>query len=440
MTPHDQSRMHRALGTAGLCMVVQLAAAPPAVARDQQAAPEQSVESSAPNPPARRFFTFSLDERPSFKFGDVLRLDVTTKLDADVRQSTDLEPEGGTFAFGNSRIGLEGRLFGAIGFEIERELQDDSQPWRDVFVEFRQWRALRVRAGRFKLPFGRERVTPVSQLDFIHRSLASQALTPGRDSGVEAHGRVLGDVLSYRAGVFRHDGDVARDGTESPGSRTFAGGVTIVPFARAGVAALEDLEIGTATTIGDVPGGLNGLRSRTVGGYEALAPLYVAGRRVRLAVDTSWARGPVALRGEFLRVRDERLGQSLGNQDLPDVFGTGWYVGGTWTVVGALKANGMAPRRGLERGGVGAIQLAARTEGLGFASDPSADAPFRNPRAANVMPNDIRAQTLGVNWFPVRFVKLQFNVVREHLDDPERRPDPARAFVFSRFVRIQFAW
>jgi hypothetical protein len=45
-----------------------------------------------------------------------------------------------------------------------------------------------------------------------------------------------------------------------------------------------------------------------------------------------------------------------------------------------------------------------------------------------------------VNWYPVQFVKLQFNLVREHLEDPERRPDPERAFVFSRLFRVQFAW
>ena len=47
--------------------------------------------------------------------------------------------------------------------------------------------------------------------------------------------------------------------------------------------------------------------------------------------------------------------------------------------------------------------------------------------------------TLGVNWYPVRFVKVQFNVIREHLQDPERRPDPSRSTITSSVLRLQFA-
>jgi phosphate-selective porin len=124
------------------------------------------------------------------------------------------------------------------------------------------------------------------------------------------------------------------------------------------------------------------------------------------------------------------------------VRGTGWYAGGTWTVFGALRNSG-APRKGLDRGGIGAIQLAARVEALGFASDMSglaSEDPLRNPRAVNIMGNDVRAETLGVNWTPIRFVRLQFNLIREHLEDPERRPDPERSYLYTRIFRMQFAW
>lgn len=406
----------------------------PAESQDQR-----QQQQPQPTPTETSSKHFVMDAGPSIRFGDAFRLDLITLLDADVRDSRDLEIEGGTFTMGHTRLGVEGRLFGALGFEIEADVHDDDQAWRDVFAELRQWRAVRVRAGRFKMPFGAERLTSVRELDFVYRSLATQALTPGRDTGVETYGRVFGDVLSYRAGVFAHDGDESRGGTDAPGGRTFAGGITVAPFAASRFRALRDLEIGGATTVGDVPSGLNGLRARTVGGFEAFSPLYVAGRRVRLAADARWARGPFELNGEFLQVRDERLGQGLGDEDLPAVVGRGWYAGGSWVVLGALRSSG-APRRGLGQGGFGAIQIAARAEALGFESSGSLDEAFRNPRATTVLGNDIRAETYGVNWYPVQFVKLQFNLVREHLEDPERRPDPERAFVFSRLFRVQFAW
>jgi phosphate-selective porin len=422
------------------CVLALLLPAWPAAAGQQSPDPPQQTQADkeAATEPSTPWFV--MDAGPSFRFGEAVRLDVITLLDADVRESNELDIEGGTFEMGHTRLGVEGRLFDAVGFEIEADLRDDDQHWRDVFVELRQWRAVRIRGGRFKLPFGAERMTSIRELPLIYRSLATEALTPARDTGVEAYGRLLGDVLAYRGGVFAHDGDVSRRGTDAPGSRTFAGGVTLAPFAGTGVKILRDLEIGGATTVGDVPAGLNGLRARTVGGFEAFAPLYVAGRRVRLAADARWARGPVVLNAEFLQVRDERLAQGLSDEDLPDVVARGWYASGAWTILGALRSNGTGPRRGLVQGGFGAIQLAARAESLGFGSSGSTDEAFRNPRAANVFRNDVRAETYGVNWYPVQFVKLQFNLVREHLEDPERRPDPERAYVFSRLFRLQFAW
>jgi phosphate-selective porin len=159
---------------------------------------------------------------------------------------------------------------------------------------------------------------------------------------------------------------------------------------------------------------------------------------VRLGVDASLVSGPLSVKGEFLRASDERTRQGLRDEDLPDVVASGWYVIGTGFVVGRLKSNGF-PRTPVGGGGAGAIQLVARLESLAFASHAPGEPPLRNPRAANVLPNDIRAATFGLNWFPIRFVKVQWNLIREHLQDPERRPDPARAWNTGTVFRAQFA-
>jgi phosphate-selective porin OprO/OprP len=160
---------------------------------------------------------------------------------------------------------------------------------------------------------------------------------------------------------------------------------------------------------------------------------------VRIGADAAFTQGRLTLRGEVLRAQDERRGQGVGDVDLPDLVGQGWQVSATAFVVGGLTSSGAAPRQPLGRGGIGAVQVAARVEALGFRSDAPSEPAFRNPRAANVLPNDVRGVTLGVNWFPFRYVKVQWNVVREHLQDPERRPDPARAWITSRVFRVLFA-
>ena len=64
--------------------------------------------------------------------------------------------------------------------------------------------------------------------------------------------------------------------------------------------------------------------------------------------------------------------------------------------------------------------------------------PFRNPRAETIFPSGDRALTLGVNWTLNRFVKIQVNGIREHVEDPERNPVPNGAAFWSRVIRFQF--
>ena len=67
-----------------------------------------------------------------------------------------------------------------------------SEPERDAFANLRVDRAFEVRAGQFKMPFGRDALTGGANLDFVYRSLAGRLLAPGRDLGVMAHGRARG--------------------------------------------------------------------------------------------------------------------------------------------------------------------------------------------------------------------------------------------------------
>jgi len=420
-----------------LCAIVtvalQVAAAVPAAAQGARQIPEEASPEAQGDAGGKWFV---MEDRPSLRLGDMLRLDLTSKLDLTVRAGRDVDSDA---QMEQRRIGVEGRLFDVIGFQIEREVGDDERPWRDLFVEWRQWRALRVRAGRFKVPFGLERLTSVSDLDFAHRSIATEALTPGRDTGVELNGRILSRAVTYRAGVFQHDGDVSRGGTDAPAGRTAAARIVGTPFAWASSPAIQRVELGVSMTAGDVPQGLNGLRARTSNEFEAVAPVYVAGTRVRLAADAAFAQGPLSIKGEFLQARDQRKHQGLRDEDLADVVARGWYVSAASFVLGRLRSNGTTPRTPLWGGGIGALQLAARVESLAFGSHAPGVEALRNPRAPNIRPNDIHAVTLGVNWFPMRFIKLQWNVIREHVQDPDRRPDPARPWSTTGVFRVQFA-
>ena len=72
--------------------------------------------------------------------------------------------------------------------------------WRDVYMDYRQFKAMQIQARLFKVPFGLEENTSATDLDFIYRSRISSRLAPGRDAAFAVHGRVLKGFVSYEGG------------------------------------------------------------------------------------------------------------------------------------------------------------------------------------------------------------------------------------------------
>ncbi len=375
----------------------------------------------------------------SLRAGRAFRLDFRVKLAADFRRfSPELPMAADTFRFRRARVGVEGRVLDDFEYEVEYETRDSELPWRNVLVNYRRWPAAEIRAGRFKVPYGREQLTGVFNLNFVDRSLVANQLSPGRDTGVMLHGRFARDVVRYQTGVFQHDGDNSRIGSRRVGDGLWAGRVVIAPWAH-GPRLLRTLEGGMAATLGRVEEGLNGVRGRTLASYVFNEPVYVKGRRVRMEVDGGWTPGPFGIDAKYSRLQDQRNGQGLGDVDLPDALAQGWYVSGTWLVTGERKAGGVEPRRRFLRQGAGAIELAARIEAMRFGSrGTGGEEPYANPRAANLLSNRDRVLTLGVNWYLNQFARVYVNASREDIGDPERSPIFGRTRFWRGACRLQF--
>lgn len=373
---------------------------------------------------------------PSIRFGDVLRIDVRTQVHVDFR---DFSPELGedTAELRRLRVGISGRVVRHVEYEVDAELRDDDQPWRDVLVNYRRYDALQVQGGRFKIPFGREQLTGVSRIDFVERTLMSSTLAPGRDEGVMVHGRPPGGWLAYEAGLFRHDGDNAPESGEA--GRTVAGRIVVTPLASRR-RVWRELELGVAMTRGTVAEGLGGFTGRTPSGFVFFEPMYVNGRRLRLGAEGSWEPGPFSLRAEYIRVQDARAGQGLFDVDLPDAVAEGYYVSGTWVVTGERKAGGVRPRAPFLQEGPGAIEVGVRFEALQFGSRATPGEPAtRDPRAATILVNRDRLLTLGVTWYLNRLARIMVNGTREAIDDVQRSPVARGRPIWGVACRLQFA-
>ena len=419
-----------------------------------------SPGTSVPTPPppaAAQRNGFVWNNRPGIRYGDWFQLDLRALLEGQVRSvDPDLAGEGTVFEWSRRRIGIQGTVTEYVQYEVDYgfdKANEESAEWRDVFVNVRPAAFAQLQGGKFKIPFGYERLTGPRNLDFVYRSRVSDALTPGRSIGVMAHGRAFNRLLRYAVGAFKDDGDQPPEietlqplPEEEPlqEGRTWAARATVAPLRVTSLPGkYNNLEVGGAYTRGTAPEGRNHLQGDTVFGGEFFdRQYYTKGPRNRLGLEVSWAIGPASLAAEYIVSRDSREGQGVGNEeqadnDLPEIEGRGWYIAGTWVVTGENREGGVNPKRPLLQGGFGAIEVAARYEQLRFASAGSpAEPPSRSPRAANVAPNGDRAWTLGVNWYVNRWAKVRFNVINETLDDPDLGPAPDSSSL--RTIVVQF--
>jgi phosphate-selective porin len=431
----------RLLATALATTLLASAMAP--AARAQVVAEDAETAVTAPEPRAPATETpgptveFRFKKRPSMRIGDAIRLDLTARMQADVHGGVGNGNDGDVDVdMARRRIGVKGSVSHHVEFELEREIGDETAPWRDAFVNVRTLRALQVRAGQFKMPFSLDQLTSPSDLDFIYRSRAADLLAPGRSVGASVHGRVAAKVIGYDAGLFRRDGETARFGSNPGAGRTVAARITVAPRGRARhPKALRDVEAGFSVTSGDVAEGRYSLRGRLTSRDAFFSPIYVNGHRVRTGADVNWRPGPFDVRAEVMRADDERRGQGLLGETLPAVRAQGWYVTGVWAVAG--RRAHAASRSAFS--GVAGLELAARVEQVSFGSTGSGDLEVRTPRAAHLPVVSEQAWTLGVNWNVVRTVRVQANAVREQIIDTALYAPPATGAVWRPVVRLQFA-
>jgi phosphate-selective porin OprO/OprP len=320
---------------------------------------------------------------------------------------------------------------------VSREFGDADEPERDAFANLRLTRSFEVRAGLFKLPFGRDALTGGANIDFVYRSLAGRQLAPGRDLGVMAHGRLAGAHVAYQAGYFHRDGDNART-EETRGARdALAGRLVVTPLAgRDG--ALSTLQLGAAVVTSRLDDQL-GLRGRTVFGEGVFFDrVFVNGRRLRRGIEAAWANGPVSLAWEHMMVSDQRTGMGAGGADLPSIAASSWYVAGTWVITGERKDGRVEPAHSVFLDGIGALELTARVERLAFDTTSLPSLPVAPP-ATGLAPNADRAITLGLGWYLNRHLKITGNAVFESVHDPIRSPAPQDGRFPTAVVQFQFA-
>jgi phosphate-selective porin len=137
----------------------------------------------------------------------------------------------------------------------------------------------------------------------------------------------------------------------------------------------------------------------------------------------SWTEGPFGIKGEYMHMSEERKQESIRGQDLPDEISRGWYLMGSWNVLGKMKSSGKPKTPFLTKGGkgFGAVEFDARYDVISFYSAPGPGLPSRDPRAPTILPNGERTWTFGPTWYLNHFIKIQAHGQIEHLSDEGRK-------------------
>jgi hypothetical protein len=409
----------RRLRAAALC-VIALGAAP-SVAGAQPVSSSGSPEVSGPA---------SWPTRPTVVFGDVGRLEIGARVQSRFVASDDraigIGPADDRFGFERARMGITAQFFGRLDIQAERQI-NDKRPWRDLFADIEVSRQLHVRAGHFKVPFSREQMTSMYELDFTHRSAIVDDLVPLRGTGVMLHGRLADRAVRYQTGVFE---DSRQPRFAAGGPRLLSSRVVVAPLKKGDHRGAETVALSVSWLRRQVREGRSGPRGHLVTGETFYEPVYAKGTRTLVGWGAVWHVPALTIASELIRSTDTRVGQSLTGGDLSDFVTRGGYASAAWHLIhGRGRRRGPSPFRELD--------LTGRYDWVQFGSAGAADAPSRDPRADHVAPLAKRTLTLGVSWWLNRWMAVHSNAIREQVADAAQLYPIAAGSRWTAVIRSQ---
>jgi phosphate-selective porin OprO and OprP len=385
-------------------------------------------------------FGYSID---GFFLGtkDVFQVRLRALIQGDARAyfDTAATPLPDQFVIRRARPIIEGTVANFVDFRLVPDFGLGNAVVQDAYVDIRPWAWLALRGGKFKAPFGLERLQHDAMLAFMERGLPSD-LVPDRDIGASLHGDIGGGSLLYEAAVMNGAPDGSNvDGDTNDGKdgvfRVFSHPLR---FLRKGV--VKNLGIGFAATYGKQHGTATatGLASYRTTGQNVffsylfdptgVRPTVIAiSDRYRLTPQLYWYAGPVGLLAEYVWSATTVTNNLGTTQPRAIIENQAWQVEVQVVLTGEQATyNGVRPKRpfSLKQRHFGAVELAARYGELRIDAEafPTYADPTRSARAA-------LDWGVGVNWYLHDAVKIVANFDRTTFKGGagmgDRRPENA---------------
>jgi phosphate-selective porin OprO/OprP len=329
-------------------------------------------------------------------------------------------PQTNTFLVRRVQPFMEGSLPHKISFLVNPDFGGGTVVLQDAYLGVDVLPELRFRFGKFRPPYGLERLQPTSNLSFVEFGLPT-LLTPNRDVGAMVHGDVFKGVFGYAAGVFNGVADNASGDVDIDSEKEFVGRAYLRPFILVDRELLGRLFVGGASTFGRVYGNPTntGLPTYKTAG-QATDVSYIAaasnvtpdytntvvanGPHNRYGAYLYEALGPLSLLGEFY-LSDQEVG--LGGVGNRWIHNRAYQAQATYVLFGANASYDFVhvdTPFDAAAGHFGALELAARAGHLDIdqAAFPTYLSKTGSVRGATEV-------TLGANWYWSDNAKFVFN-------------------------------
>ncbi len=310
-----------------------------------------------------------------------------------------------TFILNRVRPIVEGTVFNSYDYHIEPDFGQGKTVLQDGWLNARPYQEAQLMIGKFKSPFGIERLQQDSNLLFIQRGLTTN-LIPNRDLGVESHGDLFDSALTYQLAVLNGvPNNTASVDTDTNDAKDFLGRLFALPFKDSGVQLAKGLGVGLAGSYGDERSGT--LSKYVTAGqstwFSYASTVTPAGPRYRYSPQGYYYAGPFGLLADYV---DDT--QKLNIKTKADTIANhAWQVQAGFLLTGEDEGYyGLKPARNFNpaEGGWGAWEIKARVGGLGVDDDIFKD----KFASATTSAETATEYGGGFNWYPNRNVKLDF--------------------------------
>lgn len=127
---------------------------------------------------------------------------------------TETDPEVGdgvgSFRIRRAKTKFEGWVYSKnLTYELQLNWADTTNALEDAVINYdftKGQKKFQIKAGQFKVPFGRQELTSSGSQQFVDRSNVSTTFARGRDIGIQAHGLNANGKLDWRFGIFNGGG------------------------------------------------------------------------------------------------------------------------------------------------------------------------------------------------------------------------------------------